>query len=257
MFRIYVLLALVAVCLANDYCSPELCRSGKHTLCKYDAKVNRKNCKNTIERKYKVGVTDEEKKIIVEEHNKWRRKVAKGEDGIINRPAADMMEFEWDDDVAEVAQGWANQCTYKHDDCRTPKTKGANNDGRCFKRAGQNMAIRTYGGVDWPYAIKMWYDEIKDYKPEWVEKFTSGSAPNGKVIGHFTAMIWARTWKIGCGFIEYDGIKPFRWFGARLFYVCNYADAPNIKTRRVYLPDKVCSKCPENSTCNDGLCKLN
>jgi len=255
MLRVYLILALVGLSLGNDYC--KLCSD--HTLCKYDGKINSKNCENTIEGNMKYGVDDEDKKFIVNEHNKWRRIIAKGEDDRIGmKSAADMMEMEWDDELAKIAQAWANQCTWSHDKCRTPLTNSIND--RCFKSGGQNNYINTGTMPYWKSAIWAWYIEIKDYHRDSVDEFKSvmgiGQKSN-KVIGHFTQLIWAKTWKVGCGFTAYKAVKPFNRFGPRGIYICNYAPGGNYKTKEVYKTGTPCSACPENAKCNDGLCKLN
>uniref|UniRef100_A0A7M5X626 SCP domain-containing protein n=2 Tax=Clytia hemisphaerica TaxID=252671 RepID=A0A7M5X626_9CNID len=53
-------------------------------------------------------------------------------------------------------------------------------------------------------ALDLWYDEIENYD------FGSGTSLNGKVIGHFTQMVWMTTTKIGIGMaINGDGTKIY------------------------------------------------
>ena len=71
-------------------------------------------------------------------------------------------------------------------------------------------------------------------------------------IGHYSAMLWSNTNKVGCGLTEYlDG----KWF-AKL-YTCNYAPAGNFINGEMYKIGKPCSKCPRNMKCSPdypGLC---
>lgn len=63
------------------------------------------------------GVTEEEKRLIIEEHNYLRQTVANGQ--VHGQPAAqNMQEIRWDDELASKAQQWANQCTFQHDPSR-------------------------------------------------------------------------------------------------------------------------------------------
>jgi hypothetical protein len=61
-----------------------------------------------------TGITREEKRLILEEHNFLRQSVAMGQ--VPGQPAAaNMQEMHWDDELAVKAQQWANQCTFQHD----------------------------------------------------------------------------------------------------------------------------------------------
>jgi len=168
--------------------------------------------------------------------------------------AANMMMLEWDDELAYIAQGWANQCYYEHDKCR--KTK----DG-CFDYVGQNLAVAgdsrsNMPDVDWEWAIQAWYDEVKDYDSSKAELFTSPGR-NGAVVGHFTQVAWADTHKVGCGFVRFYGSQPLGRNFYNNYYVCNYGKGGNMGGKPVYKIGKACSQCPKNSKCKNSLCKLN
>lgn len=63
------------------------------------------------------GVTGEERRLILEEHNYLRQTVATGH--VPGQPAAqNMQEMQWDDELAAKAQEWANECTFQHDPSR-------------------------------------------------------------------------------------------------------------------------------------------
>lgn len=63
------------------------------------------------------GVTDEDRRLILEEHNYLRQTVARG--NVPGQPAAqNMQEMRWDDELAAKAQQWANECTFQHDPSR-------------------------------------------------------------------------------------------------------------------------------------------
>ena len=50
------------------------------------------------------------------------------------------------------------------------------------------------------------------------------SAPPGILIGHFTQLVWAQAWKIGCGRIVY---KPKDKRRKEVLFICNYGLAGN------------------------------
>jgi Cysteine-rich secretory protein family len=63
------------------------------------------------------GVTAEERRLILEEHNYLRQTVATGH--VPGQPSAqNMQEMRWDDELAAMAQQWANECTFQHDPSR-------------------------------------------------------------------------------------------------------------------------------------------
>jgi Cysteine-rich secretory protein family len=63
------------------------------------------------------GVSNDERRLILEEHNYLRQTVATGH--VTGQPAAqNMQEMQWDDELAAKAQQWANECTFQHDPSR-------------------------------------------------------------------------------------------------------------------------------------------
>ena len=64
----------------------------------------------TVER----DLTEAAKQALVDKHNELRRKVAKGEETRGHPgpqpPASNMNQLVWDDEVAKMAQTWADQC---------------------------------------------------------------------------------------------------------------------------------------------------
>jgi len=247
---VLTLLATVAVAAANQYCSIS-CKKGRHTLCLYNGDLSSR-CERTKQEGLQHTVTDAEKQIILDKHNALRRKVAEGRESISSMPnAANMMELEWDDELAKIAQGWANQCNYSHDKCRLTS------DG-CYSDVGvgQNIAIRgdsrSNQESDWEEVTGAWYSEVKDYSSSNVGEFTSLKGRNGEDIGHFTQVVWANTHRVGCGYVKF-----YQGGLYRNYYVCNYARSGNMQGNPVYEVGTACTKCPKNSTCRQSLCKLN
>ncbi|PRD22717.1 UNVERIFIED_CONTAM: CRISP/Allergen/PR-1 [Trichonephila clavipes] len=62
------------------------------------------------------------------------------------------------------------------------------------------------------------YDEVDYYDKSWLSEYWDITGK--KEIGHFTQMVWAKTWKIGCGFTAYLDGDSYNWL-----YVCNYGPA--------------------------------
>lgn len=220
-----------------DYCSI----TKKHTVCLnkgFGAK-----CTQVLG----SGTNRKEIEEILRVHNDLRAKIA---NGLENRgrpgpqpPAADMEQMEWDEELARVAQAHADQCVFAHDcsQCRkVPRFV-----------VGQNLYIykqsRKSADTNWKRAITDWYDEVELFGKERVKPFRFS-----KDVGHYTAMVWSNTNKIGCGITEF---REGKWF-AKL-YTCNYGPAGNYIGGQMYAKGRACTKCPSGTSCSvqyPGLC---
>ncbi|CEP11937.1 hypothetical protein [Parasitella parasitica] len=122
-------------------------------------------------------------KIILKLHNKLRAKH--------HSPSV-----KWDTKLATYAQKWSNKCEFKH-------------SGGPY---GENLALRY---PSWTAAINGWYNEVKHY-----DYNNPGSSDE---TGHFTAIVWKSTTKIGCGVKTCNNLGK----GYKL-YTCSYAPFGNI-----------------------------
>ncbi|XP_038199364.1 cysteine-rich secretory protein 1-like [Arvicola amphibius] len=162
---------------------------------------------------------------IVNKHNELRQ--------MVDPPASDLLEMEWDNEAKENAQAWANKCGYQH----SPQESRNIENLRC----GENIFMASYP-ASWSQAIQSWYDESNDFK------FGSGPTTPGTAIGHYTQLVWNSSHQIGCGVAECPN-HPLRYY-----YVCHYCPPGNF-LNRIYTPYTVgepCASCPNH--CNAGLC---
>ncbi len=100
----------------------------------------------------------------------------------------------WSAKLAEVAQRWAS--TLRDRGCQFGHSGGD---------YGENLAAGTKGTLDPASVVKMWYDEIAQYR-----------FPNGGFsmeTGHFTQVVWRGTKRVGCGHSQCKGMD---------IYVCEY-----------------------------------
>jgi len=203
-----------------------------------------------------MGITDpEDIKNIVDNHNDLRRRVAKGletrgKKGKEGQPAAsNMMQVEWDPEVAKMAQTWVDQCSGAHDSNRNMESGycGQNYAGSWTTSGPSPASPENFKG--W---ADMWYGEVDNFDRDDIAAFGKGNHTG--TVGHYTQVIWASVTKIGCGYrYNYDGKK---WFGSTV--ICNYCPGGNWGGAQIYKVREKDGKmeCPEGSTENDGLCKL-
>ncbi|KFQ99046.1 Peptidase inhibitor 16, partial [Opisthocomus hoazin] len=170
------------------------------------------------------SLTDEEKKIILDEHNKYRSQVSP--------PAMDMLKMSWDTELEAFAQAYAEKCIWDHN-----KERG---------RRGENLFAMA-PTLDLEFAVEDWNAEEKYYN------LTTSTCVPGQMCGHYTQVVWASTHQIGCGakFCEkIDGIETEEMY----LLVCNYYPPGNMKGRKPYKEGPSCSQCPEGRVCVNSLC---
>ncbi|XP_023237313.1 peptidase inhibitor 15-like [Centruroides sculpturatus] len=171
-------------------------------------------------------ITDYEKEQFIILHNKYRQN--------LTPPAADMQFMEWNDDLARIAQDWADKCIWDHGNLRDPKFEGG---------MGQNL----YMGYSRSPLVHMnlWFKEYQYYD------YYSNYCQSGKECGHYLQLVWANSRMFGCG------LKVGCRYRNRYYIACNYYPAGNVKGRHPYKIGVPCSKCSNSSDgglCSEGLC---
>uniref|UniRef100_A0A3Q2WPK6 GLI pathogenesis related 1 n=1 Tax=Haplochromis burtoni TaxID=8153 RepID=A0A3Q2WPK6_HAPBU len=127
----------------------------------------------------------------VKEHNLARSSVSP--------PATDMLYMTWDEALAITAKAWAKRCIFDHN----IYLKDASRVHPTFPSVGENIwTAHPPSQFNTSKAIKRWVDEVKDYS------YQENSC--NKVCGHYTQVVWASTYKVGCAVqLCPDGIKHF------------------------------------------------
>ncbi|XP_064455893.1 uncharacterized protein LOC135366636 [Ornithodoros turicata] len=225
---------------SNERCRQEYKKGGgTHTACK--PPNNRGSCQ-----KREVGVSEQDKKTILRVHNELRRNIARGQLGQFPQ-GANMIKLEWNDELAAIAQAHAELCRFAHDDMTERFTTQ-------FKMTGQNLATSSSSTAndtsDWPAMINNWFDEYKDAPVSVIRSFRQ---TQGRPIGHFTQVVWAKTRFVGCGYNSYSSNRGLPY---RKLYTCNYAKTGNVMNHAVYKEGEPCSQCVAGAKCDNGLCDM-
>ncbi|CAO1409379.1 unnamed protein product [Diamesa hyperborea] len=210
----------------TDWCDPLLCRlGGKHLACNHTGEFS-PDCDFPV----LIKLTLEEKKNIVDLHNKKRNSFAHGDiPGF--QPAVRMATLRWDDTLAKLAELNVKQCKMEHDSCHnTPK----------FIHSGQNLGFVWYSGTPDPKpnatiasTVNFWFDEYKYANQGMLDTMSNIYGIGGNAIGHFTAMVIERNTHIGCSYATYYSMHQDYGIITNNLIACNYSST-NIISYRIY-----------------------
>ncbi|XP_027488245.1 peptidase inhibitor 16-like, partial [Corapipo altera] len=141
------------------------------------------------------SLSEEEKKIILDEHNRYRSQVSP--------PAMAMMKLTWDKELESLAQSYAEKCIWDHN-----KERG---------RRGENLFAMA-PMLELEFAVEDWNGEEKFYN------LTTSTCVPGQMCGHYTQVVWSDTKQIGCGAKFCEKIEGIETENMHLL-VCNYYPA--------------------------------
>lgn len=233
-FNLYLTLSILGLCILN-LCSGSLVRN----------LIRSRSCNKD------PGVMSiDEKKIILKTHNALRNQIALGKNSIGPRLpyAKNMIQMYYSNSIGAKAQEWANKCTFKHSDQNFRKQPQ-------FKTGENIYKVKTDQGKpekNWQRVIESWFSEIKDFGGKSIYSYN----PAGPTTGHFTQVIWANSYFVGCGFASYSE-EPKT---ITHLHICQYGPTGNIKDFKIYegSVDKRMCECPAELSCNnvdfEGLC---
>lgn len=190
-------------------------------------------------------LTMEEKEKFLIEHNKFR--------GMVNPPAADMEYLTWDDNLANLAQMWANKCIWAHgfvkfgDQYPYPVN--------FTEEIGQNLA-REVDKLENPESrVERWYLEYKQYTYSKFQSPMSTAVCSKGVCGHYTQLAWAKSKYVGCAVAFCANF--FQSYGrGGTMVACDYGPTGNIIGQYPYKTGTPCTKCASGKGfCYKNLCR--
>lgn len=126
-------------------------------------------------------------------------------------PSAPLPPLAWDDDLAAVAQAYADRCVYGH-------SQGEFGEN-LFAQANEDAAAEE--------VVRAWADEASLYD------YGTGAC-SGK-CGHYTQIVWRDSTRVGCGVASCATNSPFGSdFPTWQYWVCNYDPPGNWKGEKPY-----------------------
>ncbi|MCB0640702.1 MAG: hypothetical protein KDC44_03645 [Phaeodactylibacter sp.] len=142
---------------------------------------------------------------MLETHNAYRSEVG-------------VPPLQWSDKLAQVASEWATELQR-----RGCKMEHRPHSGQWDSPYGENIYWSKGMARTPTHVAENWADEKAsfDYEHANYSNFTS----NGKVVGHYTQMVWRQTTHVGCA---------MRKCGDAEIWVCNYEPAGNWMGQRPY-----------------------
>ncbi|XP_028972748.2 glioma pathogenesis-related protein 1-like [Esox lucius] len=167
----------------------------------------------------------------------------------VNPPASNMLYMTWDEGLAITAKAWARHCVFEHN----IYLRDVRRVHPVFSSVGENIwAGAPPSTFSVMKAMRLWVNEDQYYKYE------SNVCQQGKMCGHYTQVVWATSYKVGCAVqICPNGIDKTTFSGQiGAIFVCNYATAGNMNGLLPYQTGTACSACEgTNNQCQAKLCR--
>ncbi|XP_018022930.1 scoloptoxin SSD976 [Hyalella azteca] len=167
--------------------------------------------------------------------------------------AANLFQLSWNDELARIAQAWAFQCQLSSEcyECRAPVTRPYTFTGQNVHQLSGAPTRRSTDNLsqvkEWKAVIESWYSEVVYVDESLVRSYAPVS--QNKSIGHYTQMLWASTYEIGCGQVTFGPCMELvnnapAFLEKCQLFVCNYGPAGNQITHPVYSIGPAGTMCP-------------
>ncbi|XP_061187587.1 peptidase inhibitor 15-like [Saccostrea echinata] len=163
---------------------------------------------------------------------------------IVSPTASNMRKMKWSNELAQVAQNYANKCIWGHNSARTTETKALTSQ---FSYVGENLYVTSRSYVNPSSAVESWDSEKSDY--------TYSNLACAGVCGHYTQVAWASSEYVGCATStcsSFSGLSSS--FNGGTIVVCNYGPGGNYNGQKPYKSGTSCSSCPSGYSCSNNLC---
>ncbi|CAJ0588616.1 unnamed protein product [Cylicocyclus nassatus] len=173
--------------------------------------------------------------VILEIHNQKRKATALGQyrNGINDfniRRAKNMMEMMYDCNLEKDAHDIAVKCN----DAETPQTSLTTQGENFLKIDKVYSEIGTASSAMYIAGTK-WFEEITKNGINQNIDFTQFFANKKPTVYHWSQMVWAKTYKIGCEIADCEDLMNKKY----TIVVCRYSPKGNVVGNKVYQPGKI------------------
>ncbi|XP_006820735.1 cysteine-rich venom protein latisemin-like isoform X2 [Saccoglossus kowalevskii] len=210
--RLCIVIAIIAIC----HCKEEAKSFG---ITEFRNADDTERIRRSLSRS---SLDQDEKQEIVDIHNTLRKSV--------EPPSSNMQHMFWNDQLADMAQTWAEGCKWEHGQPEMTEDPE-------YISIGQNMWKGGHTSV--PRATQAWDSERKFFH------YQDASCDDNQMCGHYTQVVWATSKDVGCGVAD---------CGTYNMIVCNYGPRGNYAGAQPYKTGVSCSECPVPSWCYEALC---
>ncbi|PIO56008.1 SCP-like protein [Teladorsagia circumcincta] len=145
------------------------------------------------------GMTDELRQLWLNWHNQYRSLIAKGQaknkTGYAPK-AARMLKMSYDCDAEASVMSWIKNCIFKHNPGKDRPGYGQSlwsGSGSIFKANMTQLAV---------WSVHSWFNELASYG---VSKDNILHFQGFEDIGHYTALAWQNSHRVGCGVVYCKG----------------------------------------------------
>ncbi|MDH5425892.1 MAG: CAP domain-containing protein [Gammaproteobacteria bacterium] len=132
-------------------------------------------------------------------------------------PSPELPALSWNDNLATVAQAWADQCNWSHNPDRAAEYNSLSGEATSV---GENLYLTTFSNPAPDAAVTAWAAEASSYD------YATNSCATGEVCGHYTQLVWRDTLNVGCGMKLCSTVAGTTMTNATIM-VCNYEMAGN------------------------------
>ncbi|MDO9338796.1 MAG: CAP domain-containing protein [Caulobacter sp.] len=121
-----------------------------------------------------------------------------------------LASLQWDEALARDADDWARGLAYR-----------AQFEHSHAEGVGENLWMGTVGRFTYEDMLESWAREKLDYR----HGAFPDVSPSGRVVGHYTQMVWSTTTHVGCALAPSDRFE---------YLVCRYSPQGNWIGQRAY-----------------------
>uniref|UniRef100_T1H7N3 SCP domain-containing protein n=1 Tax=Rhodnius prolixus TaxID=13249 RepID=T1H7N3_RHOPR len=201
------------------------------------------------------GLSDNDKKLVLDVHNELRNYVASGK--VLRFPAtgANMKQLEWDDELELIAKRQADQCI--------PVKERVCSDSIRF-RVGQNIGMAQ--NIDQQNLrsiedhVRVWFRSnkhcvvkpIPSNDPNLPKYIKPTFCNDYETTYDFTQLTWGNSYKLGCSYSEFKStnvIEKVKY--ATNILICNYAPTGNVRGENPFVVGEPCSACSNGTICSE------